>query len=212
MTHNQSFGTYQADVVRMNDEYSTRLSTQGGIATLGGGVYFSRGLSEGFAVVEAKDIAGIPVYLENQQVGRTDKNGRAIVTNLHAYQENRIAIDPVSLPMDVAMGDVVQEVVPRSRGGILVDFAVRRVHSATLSIVQADGTLLPAWTPVEVAGVETPYISGNRGEVFVDLPLVKANRVVARPEGGPVCTLSVDQPDAGQDSPFLGPLQCAVGE
>ena len=39
--------------------------------------------------------------------------------------------------------------------------------------------------------------------------LIKGNRVIARPEGGPACELSVDLPDSGSTVPLLGPLTCA---
>jgi outer membrane usher protein len=209
VTRNQSYGSLQAELVRLNGEVSSRLNAQGGVATLGDGVYFSRGLDQGFAIVQTKDIKGVPVYLENQVVAHTNERGSALVSNVRSYQENRISIDPVTLPLEASVSAVEQTVVPRKQGGVLVDFKVRRVRSATLTIVQADGTLLPPWTPVEVAGMENAFVSGNRGEVFVELPDPKGNRVIARPEGGAVCELSVDQPDAGSTVPFLGPLQCA---
>jgi outer membrane usher protein len=129
---------------------------------------------------------------------------------LRAYQENRIRIDPVTLPLEASVSEIEQTVVPRKQGGVLIDFKVRKMRSAILTIVQADGTLLPPWTPVEVAGMENAFVSGNRGEVFVELPDPKSNRVTARPEGGPACELLVDQPDVASTVPFLGPLRCAA--
>jgi outer membrane usher protein len=207
---NQTYGSLQAELVRLNGEVSSRLNAHGGVAVLDKGVYFSRGLEQGFAVVQAKDVAGIPVLLENQVVAHTDPRGRAVVGNVRPYQENHIRIDPVTLPLEASVAAVEQTVVPRKQGGVLVDFKLRRVRSATLTVVQADGTLLPPWTPVEVAGMDNAFVSGNRGEVFVELPDPKGNRVIARPEGGAVCELSVDQPDADSAVPFLGPLQCAA--
>jgi len=89
---------------------------------------------------------------------------------------------------------------------------VQRVRSATLTIVQADGSVLPPTTPVEVVGVARAFVAGNRGEVSVELPALTGNRVIARPEGGPVCTLTVDLPESDLKAAvvglFLGPLTC----
>lgn len=208
VTRNQSFGSAQAELVRLNGAVSSRLSAHGGIATLAGGVYFTRGRGEGFAVVETGDIAGVPVSLENQVVAHTDKRGRAVVSNLRAYQQNRIGIDPLKLPMDAVVGAVEKMVVPRAQGGVVVDFGVRRVRSATLTIVQADGTPLPAWTPVEVVGIEGAFVSGLRGEVFVDLPNATGNHVIARPPDGPACELVVDLPATASAAPFLPTQTC----
>lgn len=210
VTRNQSFGSFQGDLVRQNGDVSSRLSVQGGIDMIGGGMYFSRGLDEGFAIVQTKGIPGVPIYLENQVVAHTNQQGRAVVSNLRPYQKNRIGIDPLTLPLEVSLGEVEKIVVPRSQGGVLIDFEVRKVRSATLTIMQADGTPLPPWTPVEVVGIADAFVSGKRGEVSVDLPNLKGNRVIARPVGGPVCELSVDLPEAAPTAPFLAPLKCAT--
>ncbi|MFZ6849200.1 fimbria/pilus outer membrane usher protein [Undibacterium sp. RuRC25W] len=209
VTRNQKYGSFQADVVRQGGEVSSRLNAAGGIVILDGGIYFSRILNQSFAVVQTKDFSGVPVYLENQEVTQTNQRGRAVVSNLQPYQENRISIDPLSLPIDAAMNEIEKSVIPRSKGGVIIDFEVRRVRSATLVIIQADGQPLPPWTPVDVVGMEHPFVSGNRGEVFVELPSLKENHVIARPPGGPICELSVDMPDSGAAIPRLAPLQCA---
>ena len=210
VTRNQSFGSLQADLVRLGGDVNSRLSAQGGIDVLGDGVYFSRGHDEGFAIIEVKDIPGVSVYLENQLVAHTDQRGRAVVSNLLAYQKNHIRIDPLTLPMEASVNDVEKIVIPRSQGGVLVDFEVLKTRSAILRIVQTDGNPLPPWTPVEVAGMERAFVSGNRGEVFVDLPNLKGNRVTAHPAGSPACELSVDLPDSVSTVPFLGPLTCVI--
>ncbi|WP_372825499.1 fimbria/pilus outer membrane usher protein [Polaromonas sp.] len=212
VTRNQSFGTFQAEAAVLNDQTSSRLSAQGAVATLGNGLYFSRGMGEGFAIVQTGDLEGVPILVENQVVTRTNRNGRAMVGNLQPYLGNRISIDPLTLPMDASVGAVVKIVVPRNQGGVRVAFDVQRVRSATLTIVQADGSLLPPTTPVEVVGVTRAFVAGNRGEVSVELPGLKGNRVIARPERGPVCTVTVDLPGSDVDAPvvglFLGPLLC----
>ncbi|MEO6018376.1 MAG: fimbria/pilus outer membrane usher protein, partial [Polaromonas sp.] len=213
VTRNQSFGTFQAEASALNGQTSSRLNARGAVATLGSGLYFSRGMGEGFAIVQTGDLEGVPVLVENQVVTRTGRDGRAIVGNLLPYLGNRISIDPLTLPMDASVGEIVKIVVPRSQGGVRVAFDVQRVRSATLKIVQADGSALPPTTPVEVAGVARAFVVGNRGEVSVELPGLKDNRVIARPEGGPVCTLTIDVPESAASEPvvglFLGPLTCA---
>jgi outer membrane usher protein len=208
VTHNERYASMQAELVRNNGAASSRLSAQGGINYLAGGVYFSRGLDEGFAVVQTKGIPGVAVLLENQVVAYTDKEGRAVVGNLLAYQKNSISIDPLTLPMDVAINEVERVVMPRPQGGVLIDFKIRRTRGVTLTIKLANGELLPPQTPVEVMGVAGEFVSGLRGEVFVDLPQPKGNRVTARPVGSPACELMVDMPDTQLTAPFLEPMTC----
>lgn len=211
MTRNQSFGSAEAEFVRDNGVLNSRLNAHGGVDALGGTAYFSRGLDEGFAVVKTEDIQGVPVSLENQVVAHTDQSGRAVISNLRPYQNNRIGIDPLALPMEASVSEIEKIVVPRSHGGVLVDFDIHKVRSATLTMVRADGTLLPPWTPVDVVGMDRAFVSGNRGEVFLELPHLKANRVIAHPANGPACEMIVDLPDADAIVPYLGSLTCAEG-
>lgn len=92
---------------------------------------------------------------------RTDRHGRAVVGKLLPYLGNRIRFDLLTLPSDASVGAVVKIVVPRSQGGVRVDFEEHRVRSAILKIVQADGSLLPPMTPVQVAGVAGAFVAGN---------------------------------------------------
>jgi len=209
VTRNQSFGGVQVDVVRLNQVVSTRLSASGGVALLGGDLYLTRGLDQGLAIVQTGDMAGVPVLLENQIVAHTDSHGRAIVNNLQPYQVNHISVDPLSLPMDMAISEVEKSVVPRSQGGVLVDFGIRRLRSVTLQIVQADGTPLPPWTPVRVHGMDKTYVVGLRGEVSLELPADRGNRLTANPVGAPVCQLLVDLPPAPAASQAMEPQACA---
>ena len=208
VTRNQSFGRAEADFVRQNDVVSSRLGARGGINLLGGGVYFSRGLDGGFAVVRTNDVPDIPIYLENQIVAHTDQSGRALVSNVRPYEDNHISIDPLSLPMEASVNEIEKIVMPRRRGGVLVDFDVHTVRSATLTILRTNGTPLPPWTKVEVVGTEGVFVTGNRGEVSVSLPNLKGNRVIARLADGPACELTVDLPEPVPIAPFIGPLTC----
>ncbi len=209
ITRNQSFGSADLDLVRVNGATAGRLTLRGDVALLAGDLHFARNLGDGFAVAQVKDVPGVAIYLNNQVVAHTNRRGRAVVGDLRPYQENLVGIDPLALRMDMAIGKTQQIVIPRSRGGVLIDFEVRPVYGATLAIVQSDGQPLPPWTPVEVEGGNGPFITGNRGEVSVELPRQKGNRVIARQPGAAPCEVLVDLESAAATVPFLGPFVCA---
>ena len=83
------------------------------------------------------------------------------------------------------------------------------MRSATLIITLPDGTPLPPWTVVTVTETADEYVTGSRGEVFVDLPYPSNNLVTATLPDGRECSLRVDHPPPEQVSPYLGPLQCS---
>ena len=107
-----------------------------------------------------------------------------------------------------AIKSIEKTVMPRPQGGILIDFEIRKIRAVTLTIRLADDQLLPPQTPVEVVGATWEFMSGNRGEVFVDLPRPKGNRTIVRPAGSPACELLVDLPDTKLTAPYLEPMTC----
>jgi len=209
VARNESFGSFQLEMARIGGETSTRQMMQGGIATIGDGVFLTRNLGQGFAIVDTNGIANVPVMLENQIVAYTDQRGHALVSNIQPYQPNLIAIDPLALPLDASVGNTEQTVMPRRCGCALVEFEVRSMRSATLIIQLPDGTPLPPWTVVTVTETADEYVVGSRGEVFVDLPYAANNLITATLADGRQCSLRVDHPPADQVSPYLGPLQCS---
>jgi outer membrane usher protein len=150
----------------------------------------------------------IPIYLENQLVAHTNQRGRAVVSPLRAYQENTISIDPLELRLDTTVSSVKKTVVPRSQGGVRVDFEAHQVRSVTLTLLLPNGTVLPPWTPVQVAGVVKPFVTGLRGETFVELPQRNGNRVRAVVSDGSRCELIVDVPATAPNLSFLEPMTC----
>lgn len=205
---NQSFGGFQADVVNQYGTLSTRIGLQGGVNYLAGDIYFSRGFDDAFAVVRTEGLKGIPIYLENQEVARTDSHGKAIVSNLQSYQRNHIRIDPLSLPIDASVEQMEKTVIPRFKGGVIVDFAVQKVRGATLILRLKNGELLPAWSTVEVNGLERQYVSGKRGEVYVEFLKQKDNHVNVSLQDGRLCELRVDLPEDATLIPYLDNLIC----
>jgi outer membrane usher protein len=136
-------------------------------------------------------MADVPVYLESQLVARTGTDGSVLVNNLRAYQNNRVSIDPLSVPLDHSIGAMSQIVQPRLLGGVQLDFAVHRVIGMTLTL-QQDGTPLAPWTPVQVSGLSQSFVVGRRGEVFVEFPLAGHYRLVAKPVGRNDCSVDVE--------------------
>jgi outer membrane usher protein len=174
-------------------------------------VYLSRGIAESFAIVQVGQTAGVPVYLESQLVARTRADGSALVNNLRAYQDNRVSVDPLAVPLDSSMGAMSQTVRPRWLGGVALDFAVRPAVGMTLTLLQVDGTLMPPWTAVDVLPkANAPedasrFVVGRRGEVFVEFAQPGSYSLRATPPGGTPCYVEL-QAVAHTQSPL--PLQC----
>lgn len=212
LAHNQSNGSFQAELVRQQSDVSARLSAQGGLVLMEDDMYFGRRLDESFAVVKVAGVAKIPIYLENQVAANTNARGRAVVGPLRAYQDNNISLDPLTLRMDTAVNAVKHTVVPRSQGGVLVDFHARQMRRVTLTVLDLAGSELPPWTAVEVRGVAQNFVIGHRGEVFVELPQPGANLAMAWLPDGSRCQFTIDVPVGTPNLSFLKPITCLPAE
>ena len=187
---------------------AVRASARGSIGALGGLVFASRPIGQGsFAVVEVPGMAKVPIRRSHQVVARTDSRGRAFVPGLLPWQRNELEIDPTDLPLDVAVGDMVQQVTPYAASGSFVRFDVRRARQALLILRHPDGTPVPVGTVVRLPD-GTEFSAGLRGEIWLtDLAADRQQIEVSWPEGG--CRLELP-PATGKNEPErIGPLVCA---
>src|SRR6185312_10298324 len=111
-----------------------------------------RQIYNGFAVVSTDGVPNVPVKLENNLIGTTDKHGRLLVTPLNAYQNNKLSIDPMDLPADVRIAQVDTIATPTDRAGTLVRFGITPIRAASIILVDANGKPLPLGSTVQLHG------------------------------------------------------------
>jgi outer membrane usher protein len=128
----------------------------GALTWLDGELRTARTINGSFAVVDVAGIADVPVYLDNQLVTHTDQNGRALLYNLRQYEDNRIGVDPVELPLDTSIAARTLVLAPAYRSGVVARFPVERVHGATFRLLTDDGTAVPAGALVLFKGALFP--------------------------------------------------------
>lgn len=173
----------------------------GSLVWMDGGMFAGQPVADAFALVST-GLPGVPVRLENRPLGRTDADGHLLVTPLQAWQRNRLSIDPLDLPADLAIGDVEQLAVPRDRSGTLVRFDLRKARSAIVVLHGDDGRPLPVGTRVRGPGIDT--VVGHDGETWLepgDAPVS-----LDAGDGGHRCRATL--PAAG-GATRIGPLRCA---
>lgn len=140
-----------ANAVRIDEDDSFRFGMSGGLSYIGGGAFLSRPIDQSFAVVDAGGVEGITVYRENRKVGTTNDDGRLLVPNLIPYYGNRLALESSDIPFDAAVRSLEEMAVPYDRSGVVIDFEVRLTRSATLTVVDAAGNVLPAGSRIRSA-------------------------------------------------------------
>jgi outer membrane usher protein len=219
-----TYGDYELLLNRPTGGGSTAtVSLAGGVAAIGGGLYATRPITQSFALVDT-GVPGVRTYLSNQEIGRTDRSGRLLVSGLSPYSDNQLSIAPEDTPMNYLVEASQHIVDPGARAGSVVRFPVHKYQAFAGRALIADGNreLVPAYgklrlTPVNAAaGVATNADLDGRGVFYLEG--LSAGRYAAE-----ITASQLDLPDAGcrfaltlprSDAPIvkLGTLHCSVGQ
>jgi outer membrane usher protein len=150
------------------------------------------------------------VLEDNRVIGRTDASGRLLAPNLRSFEDNRIGIDPTTLPIDAQASATEITLRPRAQSGVVADFKVRaQPHDAEIVLVDEAGHPLNAGGIVERAGRRAATI-GYDGRAYLS-DLDAHNELTARVDGRS-CVAEFDfaAPRRGA-RPTIGPLVCRAG-
>ena len=201
-------GVYTAEGSRTGDNHdqALRLGADGGIATIGGYYFASRNISESFGVVRVADYPNVRVLQDNQVVSHTDNQGYAVLPRLRPYDRNQISLDARDLPLDAVLGSLKLDAVPYYRSGVLLDFPIKRVRAATMTIALEDGQSIPSGAVARVEGKQDEFPVALRGELYIE-GLEARNRVIVEWKGR-ACTLDIVYPKTDDPLPDLGTFVC----
>lgn len=130
------YGTISGEITRF-DGAATRstgysLSLSGAVVAVGGHVLATRNIADAFAIVEVlPPLAGVRVYENSQEIGRTDSRGRILLPNIAAYSRNYASLANADVPIEYTIEKIGQTFSPSLRSGVVVPFRVERLRSFT---------------------------------------------------------------------------------
>jgi outer membrane usher protein len=194
----------EAEAARNQGITGQSLFASGAATLLDGTVHATRSVNGSFGVVDVGGIPGIPVYLDNQLVTRTDASGRALLYNLRPYEDNRIGIAPEELPLDTEITSRRIVLAPPYRSGVVARFPVSRIHGATFRLLLEAGKPVPAGATVHFNGGEFPVAFD--GVTYVTTAAAAGTGHVTW--DGEACDFESPAPPAGEVQPDLGTLTC----
>ena len=200
------WGRVSAGVDHSAGRVAGRAGVSGAIVLAGGDLFASDRIFDSFAVVSTGDVAGVPVFYENRPLGATGARGKLLVPSLLSYQNNRLSLDATSLPADIEVGQTSVLARPADRSGVMVDFRVRRVAAALLTLHDRTGQPLPLGSVVKVDGAEAQPV-GYDGQAYVT-GLKPTNHVTVVLKDGTTCRVVFDYGRVKGDMPLIGPLVC----
>ncbi len=200
-----SLGSARLDVAELDGETSVRAGIGGGIAWLDGQWFMSRRVETSFGLVSVQGFPNVRVYVDNQLAGRTNAQGFALLPRLHPYIRNNVSVEPLDLPLDAQIDAVKMQPVPAWRSGVRVDFPIRRIPSATLDLVQEDGSPVPLGASV-MLGSGDSFVVGHEGLLY--LTGVGSDDVLNASWPGGNCMAAITvRPEPGS-VPHLGRVNC----
>ena len=189
--------------------YTRWADLSGSLVWMDNAVFASNRINDAFVLVSTKGYPQVPIRYENQLMGSTDDNGHLLVPWVAAYYPAKFQIEPLDLPANVSAPEVEQRVAVRQGSGLLLDFPIRAVVAASISLVDERGEPLPLGSRAEETGSGQRASVGWDGQVYFE-GLQSDNQLrVVRPDGR-ACQarfrLDTRKPTVSQ----VGPLTCSA--
>jgi outer membrane usher protein len=200
------WGRLTAGVEQSPGQHAVQGGARGAVGWMGGHLFASDEINDSFAVVSTGGVADVPVLYENRLVGTTDSSGYLLVPSLLSYQNNRLAVDAARLPADIDVGQTSVLVRPPDRSGTVVDFNIRKVNAALLTLQDSSGKPIPIGSIAKVTGAEDQPV-GYDGLAYV-IGLQPTNRMQVLLPNGENCGVQFDYTPVKGDIPLIGPLRC----
>jgi outer membrane usher protein len=194
----------QLQAARFGGTQGQSAYVSGAATWLDGELRASRSVTGSFAVIDLGTVTDVPVYLEHQPVGRTNANGRLILSDLRPYEANRVGIRAQDLPLDTDIGAPEITIVPPYRSGVVARFPVTRIRHGTFRLVRRDGQPVPVGATVNFNGHRFPVVLD--GFVYVT-NFDHGLSATAQWPGGR-CRFRIPPPPAGEPMPDMGSLTC----
>ncbi len=206
-SYRTGFGVASAEVDAQNiNNLQANASFSGAAIAAGGGVFLGDQINDAFAVVDA-GAEGIKVDYENRYVGKTGKNGKLLLPNMHSYHKNRISIDVNDLPIGASVKMSDTEVVPAEASGVLVDFGVKTDAAAVLvTLTDAAGKVIPEGSSAVLNGAGDPFVVGYDGQVYVTG--AGSHNTLAVTKGNVTCSVNFDYKATAAGQANIGPFKC----
>lgn len=207
------FGRYELGATGHREgsaHYSANVA--GGIVAVGGGVYATRPVQQGFALVRVPGVQGVRVLASNQEVGRTNRNGNLLIPNLLPFYGNRLAIEDQDVPMDFELTETTRTVAPPHRGAAVVTFPIRRIQAVVgvLKLRKGNTLVVPAFAELSASIAGAPVLSpvGKGGEFYFEsLPAGRHSAELRF--RGETCRFTLNVPgDTSAPMVDLGTLTC----
>lgn len=155
----------------------------GSLGSIDGHLFAANRVYDGFALVSTQGMPDVPILYENQLAGYTNARGYLLVPSVPAYYPGRYAVDPLTLPADVNIPALERRISVSRNAGMLVELPVLRLRTATITLVDAQGTPVKAGSAVLHTPGNMQTVVGWDGVVYLTVLRPQNSLQVRTPEG-----------------------------
>jgi outer membrane usher protein len=134
----------------------------GSVIVMDGSAFAANRVNDAFTLVSTGGMADVGVRYENQEIGRTDRNGHLLVPWASAYYAAKYEIDTLRLPPAIRVDQAEQRIAVAAGGGALLRFKLTQISAASIGLVDPDGK------PIKLGSVALHRESGVRAPVGWD--------------------------------------------
>ncbi|WWO97554.1 MAG: fimbria/pilus outer membrane usher protein [Candidatus Dasytiphilus stammeri] len=172
---------------------NTWIELEGSVVNMAGHIYLTQPIHDAFALISTKGYSNIPVYYENQFVGKTNKFGHLLVPTVTGLYRSRFDIDPIKLPIDVIPAETTKKLPIKEHSGCLIEFNLHKLHALLFQVVDKKGNFFPSGSLVQVKGTSKITWLGWDGQVWLEGEGIKKSSelIVTRLDNGKTCNVKL---------------------
>lgn len=191
-SYRSSIGRVEAGVDKFNDSVRGSAQFEGSLIVAGGGAFLANRVDDAFSVVDV-GAPDVEVFYENRPIGKTNKRGKLLISDLRSYENNAISIDPSNLPLDASVSTTRQVIRPSDRSGAVVDFNVlAETRPALITIRNEAGDYVETGASAQLNGTENTIV-GYDGQVYAE-NIADSNMLIIHQSNGENCTVTFTAP------------------
>jgi outer membrane usher protein FimD/PapC len=176
LQYNSRYGIFRGeywgryDEAGSNDDY--QFSAAGALAYVGNTLGVTRPVADGFGVVKVGEIENVGVYVNNQEIGKTNTSGKVFIPNLNSYHDNQVSINDGDIPIDYSIPEITQYISPSLKNGAFIKFDISKIQAVTgILKVKIDGRIIPVEfqeISMMVGDKQVVFPAGRDGEFYVE--------------------------------------------
>ena len=210
--YQSQFGRYGLSFRLSDAERYAAVEAAGSLVLVpGAGLFASLPVYAGFGLIRVPGVANVRGYLNNQEVGRTDRNGNLLVPNMLSYYGNRLGIASQDVPIQYELPATELTLAPPYRGAAIANFTATLGHylRGHVVIYNHQQRKVPAYGELHIKRAKDDAISplGDNAEFEVENLEPGVHKAFVVYDAGR-CEFEIEVPETTQTLIELGELAC----